>query len=452
MNKIEKIIYDIYPLNRYNVSDEIDQTLLRLKRDYPEVKIDSYKTGLKVWDWEIPQKWKLSNATLSAGDNVLFSHLDHPLRVWSGSWATSKTLSYDELLPHLFFSEDNPDVLPWRYKYYYNDHNFFGFSLTRKEFEQLDKNAIYKIDIDTTFYNDALSVGYIILKGQTDQSIVISSDICHPAQANDSLSGVAAALYVYEKLKLSNNYFTYIFTFQTEMIGTMAFLSQNPKLKNSMQYGVFSEMLGHEGKLVLQHSLSKNTRIDQVALDVLLDHHANNFEVKDYLDRCIVNDELIYNHVGVNIPMISINRGTFDHYHTSGDNFKRLNFDLINEAADIIYEVVSRIDNKKYTITQAERCPPRKTFANRYEKNLASEDYLPIPLFIGPLFLSKHDLYVDWQIDPELNRSIEKLMISINGINTCYDIADRCGLQFDKVYNYLIQFEKRNLIKIQKLF
>ena len=56
---IFSLIKKIEPLNRYNVSPDIDETLKILKKDFNEIKILKFKSGNLVWDWQIPQKWKI---------------------------------------------------------------------------------------------------------------------------------------------------------------------------------------------------------------------------------------------------------------------------------------------------------------------------------------------------------------------------------------------------------
>lgn len=451
IGSIKTLISKITPLCRYNISDEIDQTLELIKADYPELVVKTFQTGEEIWDWKIDKKWELHSAKLKCRGEEVFTHLDHPIRVWSGSASIDKKLIFNDLQNHLHFSELVPNEIPWKYKYYHHTEDFWGFSLTKSEYENLDQNAEYEVEIKAELTDGQLSVGYLKLEGKTDKAIIISSDICHPGQANDSLSGVVNALLLYEKLKQTDNFYTYYFTFQTEMIGTMALLASGAIDKSLLQYGIFTEMIGHDGQIVLQHSHSKNTRIDQVALEVLLDKKPNQFECKDYLDRCIVNDELILNHVGIHIPSISFNREGFEYYHTNKDTFENLDFDKILEVHEICFDLLNRMDQRKYLVTEFERVPPRRSFANRFEKSSVKQDYKITPLFTGPIFLSKHGVYVDWQDDPDLNRAIEKIMINTNGVNTCSDIAEICGLSFDKVLDYLKKFEEKKLVRIEAI-
>jgi aminopeptidase-like protein len=454
LDKVQKLIKEITPLNRYNVSPGLDRALDRIKKDYADLAIHKYPTGMKIWDWEVPQKWDLLGARLTSEGETIFCSTDSEVRVWSGSWPTKKTLSFNELESHLYCSNDTPDLIPWKYKYYFHDSEFYGFSVTENEYKKLDRRVEYQIDIDSKFYDDELRVGSLYLHGKTEKIIIISSCICHPGQANDSLSGVAAALMLYDKLRESGpHHYSYLFTFQPEMIGTMCYLSQNNDLLQRIQYGIYSEMLGLPGKLILQKSFSNNTRIDSIALNVLLDWYGDNIEVKDFLDNCIVNDELILNHVGIHIPTIALNRGTYYQYHTSGDRFEILNFDLILEASNVMLEILHRLNSGEYSVNSFERIPPRHSFANRYEENTYLNeviDFLPKPNFTGPLFLSKHNLYVDWQNDPDMNRVIDKVMISINGVNTFYDICKYSGGNYELVSKYLNRFKDLGLVTFEE--
>ena len=450
---IKDLIKKITPLDRYNVSPGLDKALEILRKTYPELIIHSYKTGEVVWDWIIPKKWELKSSRLSCNGEPIFSNFDHPLRVWSGSWPTEKSLTFKELQTHLLFDNDTPDLIPWNYKYYQHSSEFWGFSLTKKEYFSLKKNCTYDINIDSRFYDDDLRMGTIMLPGESDDIFIISSDICHPGQANDSLSGVACALYVYEKLKKKNKrHYSFLLTFQPEMIGTIAFLANNEDLIKKIQYGLYSEMMGTNGKIALQHSLSKNTRIDAISLQVLLDRFKENIECKDFLDNCIVNDELILNHVGVHIPTIAINRGTFLQYHTSGDNYDLLDWDVLLEGAEAIFEIVNTMDNGKYRSSEFERIPPRKSVANRYQKNqieyeVSRGDFIPVPKFKGPIFLSKRGLYVDWREDPKLNSIMDKILVSMNGVNTCSDISKYCGIEFETIVGLVENFFDQDLIE-----
>ena len=61
-NSLINIIKKIEPLQRYNVSPDLDYSLKIIKSYYPELRIIKFKSGKKVWDWIIPKKWKVEKA------------------------------------------------------------------------------------------------------------------------------------------------------------------------------------------------------------------------------------------------------------------------------------------------------------------------------------------------------------------------------------------------------
>ncbi len=126
MDHIQNLIKKITPLNRYNVSPGLDKALEEIKLLYPEMVIHKYPTGKKIFNWNVPEKWDLKSASLNYSGKQIFSHNDNPIRVWSGSWPTNKNLSYNELLEHIKYDKNAPNLLPWDYKYYWHNENYFG--------------------------------------------------------------------------------------------------------------------------------------------------------------------------------------------------------------------------------------------------------------------------------------------------------------------------------------
>lgn len=449
-NNIIDLIRNIAPLNRYNVSEGLNEALVKIKNVFNDLEIVKFKTGDKIWDWEIPQQWFFKSAKLFQDDKLLYDAKDEILRVWSGSWSLNKEMNYEELKNHLYYDELVSEAIAWKYKYYQNDSSFAGMSVSFDEFKKLDKSSQYRMEIDAHFSDGEMHAGVITIPGEVEASIVISCDICHPGQVNDSLSGLYNALSIYLELKKKKNYFTYIFTFQAEMIGTMALMSSGAINIENICYAIYAEMLGHEGKFVLQKSFSGNSFLDAVALKELYESNME-FEAKNYLDRCIVNDELIYNHVGISIPAISFNRSSFRYYHTSFDNFNNINFEKVEEATKIIKKIIFSLDSSKHLPNRDEKIQKPASFANRYEKNEIKEDFIIQSDQKGPIFLSKYNLYVDWQDEPELNRGIEKILLMLNGEYTVYDISQYSGIEFNKVLSFLKKLENNNLIKLSSV-
>ena len=80
-------------------------------------------------------------------------------------------------------------------------------------------------------------------------------------------------------------------------------------------------------------------------------------------------------------------------------------------------------------------------------------DYIPVPKYKGPLYLSRYGLYVDPKVDPKGYHQIEYIQILMDGNRSCFDIAHSIGADFFFVRNFcdrlsqysLLEREERNL-------
>jgi aminopeptidase-like protein len=53
---------DLFPINRSITGQGLRETLKYIKSILPELKINEVKSGTKVFDWEIPNEWNVSEA------------------------------------------------------------------------------------------------------------------------------------------------------------------------------------------------------------------------------------------------------------------------------------------------------------------------------------------------------------------------------------------------------
>jgi len=214
---------------------------------------------------------------------------------------------------------------------------------------------------------------------------------------------VYCALKLYNFLKKRKNKFTYVFTFQPEMIGTIAYLSKQKSIKNFI-FGIFSEMMGDTGHFTLQKSFEDKSLIDNIAISTIKKKYKKNrYKIKKFLEKGIVNDELILNHAG--IPAIALNRGPFKNYHSSGDSYQNIKLNLLNDSFDTFKKIIINLEkNFKFKIDQSQN----QEIINKKRICYAKK-------FKGPIFLDRHRLYVDWQKDWRMNTIIDIIMIMLNG-------------------------------------
>jgi aminopeptidase-like protein len=237
-------------------------------------------------------------------------------------------------------------------------------------------------------------------------------------QANDDLSGVVTAIGLAYRLAvdpLPEGSMSVRFWFGPETIGTIAYLANHEDLIPRLKGGIFVEMTGNRNRIAWHHTRQHDHLMDRVAGYVV---GGKGHPERDF-GSAPANDERVINGPGVNVPCISINRWPYDEYHTSDDNPGIIHEDMLQEALDEIEKIV----------------------------RIYGTNYIPRRNFRGPVFLSGHGLWVDWRDNWDLNRAIEKIMMSFEGKLSIFDIAVEVGLDYWVVRDYVEKFRQKGFIQ-----
>ena len=298
------------------------RTLSRIHREIPDLVIHEVPSGTQVFDWIIPPEWSISTARLTdpSGCTVI-DYADNNLHVVGYSDPVDVVVTKSELDEHLHSIEEQPSAIPFVTSYY---HDRWGFCLSHEARDQLSDGS-YHAFIDSKKESGTLTLGELVIPGETEDEVFLSTYICHPSLANNELSGpvvaVALARYI---MNMPNRHYTYRIVFVPESIGALTYASLRIReLKAHVIAGFQLTCIGDDRAHTYIASRDGNTRIDRTARRVI--RSLPNPVEYSYLARG--SDERTYCAPGIDLPHVSVIRSRYadyPEYHTSLDDLENV--------------------------------------------------------------------------------------------------------------------------------
>lgn len=341
--ELEAYFDRLWPICRSITGNGLRESL-QIVNELAPLTVTEVPSGSQVFDWTVPDEWNIREAYLLGPDGKKVCDVKvNNLHVVNYSVPVSQELSYEELLPHLFYIEDMPDAIPYMTSYYKRS---WGFCITYSQFLTLPKTGTYKAVIDTTLAPGSLSYGEAVLKGSSDKEVLFSTYLCHPSMANNELSGPLVQAFLYRKIAaLPNRKFTYRFLFAPETVGVIAYLhQQGMHLKDKLAAGYVLTCCGDAGQFHYKRSRRNNTFADTVAQHVL------KFEGVPYETLGFAiggSDERQYCSPGFDLPVGSLMRTPYQkykEYHTSLDNKEFISFAALEETVEMYFKIVKALE------------------------------------------------------------------------------------------------------------
>jgi len=384
--------------------------------------IHEFPSGTECWTWIVPEKWTCQEAYLETLDGRrLFSTADHPLHVVSYSLPFEGVVSRDELFRHLHVHGRIPEAIPYIFKYYERE---WGLCCSKVQKDALRDEA-YRVVIRSSFSYGTMKIGEVVAPGETDETFVLASHLCHPSMVNDDMTGVAVGMDVMRRiLRMPRRRFTYRYLVLPETIGGVAWLSRHEALIPKIHGGLFLEMLGLDNPAALQLSMSGSTELDRLFTRVLKDRDP--FGWTGAFRTVIGNDERQFNGPGVRRPMLSLSRvlppshpsWPYPEYHSSFDNPSVCSARRLNESRDLIWAMIEAL-----------------------ERNT-----IPRNKFRGEPFCSRYGIFVDGYTNPQGNRALFDILFLVDGTRSVAAIADACGISFEAARATLEELERHGLV------
>lgn len=342
--RVESAFSDLFPINRSLTGKGVHKTFDYLLNNFPlHGEVKSVPSGTKVFDWIVPDEWNIDDGyILNGAGKKIVDFKESNLHVMSYSVPVDKIVDADELRKHIYTIPRYPDRIPYRTSYYNKN---WGFCCSDNLLKSEQFFPPFKVFIDSSFNsNGNLSWLECVKKGRREDEILISTYCCHPSLANDNLSGVILAAFLFEYLSKLDTKFTYRLVVLPETIGAISFLSQANK-KNIVGGMVLSCVAGPD-KLSIKEGFEKNHFMNQSA------HLALKSSVgEEYLTYPFVpngSDERQYSSPGFRIVTPSIHKSKyyeFDEYHTSADDLNFVKSESLLEALEVHKKWINLIES-----------------------------------------------------------------------------------------------------------
>ncbi len=350
-----ELIEELFPICRSITGNGVRQTLEIIGRNIP-LERHEVPTGTPVFDWTIPKEWNVTDAYVanSRGERVIDFRRNN-LHLLNYSIPVDTTLSLAELKKHLHTLPEHPDWIPYRTSYYREN---WGFCISHRQLESLPEDR-YRVVIDTTLEEGALSYGEYFIPGETEQEVLLSCHICHPSLCNDNLSGIALMTRLAQLLRGKRLRYGYRFLFIPGTIGSITWLARNEASTPRIRHGLVVVCVGDEGAFTYKRSRRGNAVIDRAA-EQILRHERDTFRLVDFYPYGY--DERQYCSPGFDLPVGSLSRsshGSYPEYHTSADNLDLVKPHCLAESLDIYLQVIDLLENDAVYLNQNPKCEPQ---------------------------------------------------------------------------------------------
>jgi aminopeptidase-like protein len=282
--------------------------------------------------------------------------------------------------------QDNLNYISFWWKHTEAEPQTLGFVLTPRAGDKLTKRCLAALKahaedpskpqylqatcyVDSKLYEGEIEVVDTLLKGETDEEVLIVSHLCHPRpSANDNASGVAASIEAVKVLKdLTENHDlpglkrSVRMIFIPEFTGTYAFLADLGENVKKIKAGINVDMVGGRqshgyGPLNITGVPHANpsfiTNLAAMVLDEVRKNapsHTKDNEIAMFNSRVTGfeggSDHFILSDPQVNVPTIMLGQWPDINYHSGGDTIEVIDPFILHKSAAICASFVYLLSN-----------------------------------------------------------------------------------------------------------
>ncbi|MDQ4082167.1 MAG: DUF4910 domain-containing protein [Actinomycetota bacterium] len=327
-SEIYELLRELFPICRSISGDGVRETFALLERVLP-LEITEVPTGTQVFDWTVPREWNIRDAWIAdpAGRRVV-DFRDSNLHVLNYSAPIRARLALAELREHVFTHATEPDWIPYRTSYYKEN---WGFCMSRRELEALP-DGDYDVCVDSSLADGSITYAEALLRGESDDEVLISTYSCHPSLANDNVSGIALVAILGRYLARMSLRYSYRLLFSPGSIGPITWLARNEERLDAVKHGLVASCAGDPGPMTYKRSRRGNAEIDR-AVENVLRASGKPHRVSDFVP--LGGDERQFCSPGINLPVGALSRtpaDAFREYHSSADNLDFVQADALGDT------------------------------------------------------------------------------------------------------------------------
>ena len=419
------------------VSAENEPFFERVKQELP-ITLHRYPSGSTFNGWLVPPLWQVEKATISKNGQLVFDGKAHPLGVATYSKSFQGQLDFEKLKPHLVTNADLPQAYIYHCMWQYRPWNAdWALSVPYEVYKTFGPGR-YQVDLVTSYQSGEMLVAEYEQKGKSDQTLVFNAHTCHPQMANDDFAGVAVLIRLFQWLQSQNTYYTYRLVLGPEHLGTVFYLhDQSEAQLQQLISGVFAEMPGTKGgPIKVASSFLGDQPIDK-AFKNAVRHHSQAYTLVPWRQGA-GNDETVWEAPGYEVPFVEVSRCLdlllpYPEYHTSLDSADLMDEAQLDEFYQVLVKVIEILEHNATIYRQ----------------------------FNGLICLSNsaYNLYLE-RPDPAVVKNLAEdsekwgylqdcMFRYFDGSISILDIAEKHDLPFDRLYQYLLKFKEKGLVKLK---
>jgi aminopeptidase-like protein len=333
------LIGELFAIPRSLTGDGVRQTLEVLGREVP-LEVVETASGTQVFDWTVPREWNLRGAWIEGPDGRRVVEVaDSPLHVLGYSIPVDTVVGLDELRGHVFTHADDPDLIPYRTSYWKEQ---WGFCMSRRQLESLEPGHYHAV-VDATLEDGSLTSGEVNLRGATDAEFLLTTHVCHPALANDNLSGVVLLWALARTLAEQDLAHTFRLLWSPGTLGPLCWLDRNRDTLDRVRHGLVVSCVGDPGPLRYKRSRRGDAPIDRASSYVVGREPAS--IVSDW--QPTGGDERQFCSPGFDLPVGTLSRtphGHFREYHSSADDLTLVTADALGSAFTTALTIIDLVE------------------------------------------------------------------------------------------------------------